>query len=503
MLSYIAQTTMAYLESMPKKDRKKIGQFFTSKETAEYMASLFAIPAKERITILDPGTGTGILSAALIDRILQTNSKICIELTCYETDANVLPVLRDNLQYMKKIYGNRLEIMLKEQDYLLSQSDDFNGELFGDAEIKKWDVIISNPPYKKIEKKHPASLVMSKVVHGSPNLYFLFMSMALFNLRQSGEMVFIVPRSWTSGAYFKAFREYLLSQGKLTYIHLFASRDKVFREEQVLQETMIVRVKKTHADVQQVTIASSESSHDFLHIDKITQSYSQIVVGKDKYVLLPVNKEQVSVINMVNTYDKNMPDYGYKMKTGIVVDFRQKYALRDKCDVDTVPLFYSQNIQDGMVNHNPSGKQYDWMVKDYTALLQDNKDYVFLKRFTAKEEKRRLQCGIYCSDKFKQYSCIGTHNKINFIERTDKEPFSKQEIYGLYALFNTTMYDTYYRILNGSTQVNSTEINNIPVPPIEIISQIGKKLMDTGNLDTKNCDKIVMELAYGKENSRG
>lgn len=65
------------------------------------------------------------------------------------------------------------------------------------------------------------------------------------------------------------------------------------------------------------------------------------------------------------------------------------------------------------------------------------------------------------------------------------------------------MYDTYYRILNGSTQVNSTELNNIPVPPIEILSQIGEKLMDIGSLDTKNCDRIVMELAYGKENSRG
>lgn len=503
MLSYITKNTMAYLEGMPKTDRKKIGQFFTSKETAEYMASLFAIPAKEKITILDPGTGTGILSAALIDRILQTDNKISIELTCYETDENVLPVLKDNLQYMKNFYGNSLAVTLKQEDYLLSQSNNFNGEIFCDNEAKKWDVIIGNPPYKKIEKKHPASMAMSKVVHGSPNLYFLFMSMALFNLRQSGEMVFIVPRSWTSGAYFKAFREYLLSYGKLTYIHLFASRDKVFKEEQVLQETMIVRIKKTHEDVQQVTIASSESGHDFLHIDKIKQSYNQIVVGKDKYVLLPVSQEQISVINMVNTYHKNMLDYGYKMKTGIVVDFRQKYALRDTCDADTVPLFYSKNIQDGMVNHNPSGKQYDWIVKDYTALLQDNKDYVFLKRFTAKEEKRRLQCGIYCAEKFREYSYIGTHNKINFIERIDKEPFSKQEIYGLYALFNTTMYDTYYRILNGSTQVNSTELNNIPVPPIEIISQIGKKLMDNGNLDTKNCDRIVMELAYGKENSRG
>ena len=68
-------------------------------------------------------------------------------------------------------------------------------------------------------------------------------------------------------------------------------------------------------------------------------------------------------------------------------------------------------------------------------------------------------------------------------------------------MFNTTIYDTYYRILNGSTQVNSTALNNMPVPPMEIISQIGEKLMDNGNLDTKNCDRIVMEIAYGKENS--
>lgn len=102
MLFYITQTTMAYLESMPKKDRKKIGQFFTSKETAEYMASLFAIPDKECISVVDPGAGTGTLSAALVDKVLQKDSQISIELACYETDENVLPVLMDNLQYMKK-----------------------------------------------------------------------------------------------------------------------------------------------------------------------------------------------------------------------------------------------------------------------------------------------------------------------------------------------------------------------------------------------------------------
>ena len=53
-----------------------------------------------------------------------------------------------------------------------------------------------------------------------------------------GEMVYIIPRSWTSGAYFKRFREYFLTEGKLEHIHLFVSRNKVFDKESVLQETI-------------------------------------------------------------------------------------------------------------------------------------------------------------------------------------------------------------------------------------------------------------------------
>ena len=73
----------------------------------------------------------------------------------------------------------------------------------------------------------------------------------------------------------------------------------------------------------------------------------------------------------------------------------------------------------------------------------------------------------------------------------------KAEIYGIYALFNSTIYDRYYRIVNGSTQVNSTEVNNIPVPPLEVISEIGRTLMEKGDLGTAMCDDIVMEIAYG------
>ncbi len=64
-------------------------------------------------------------------------------------------------------------------------------------------------------------------------------------------------------------------------------------------------------------------------------------------------------------------------------------------------------------------------------------------------------------------------------------------VYGLYVLFNSTLYDEYYRILNGSTQVNSTEINTMPVPDLECIQEMGQSLMKSQDLSENNCNVIL------------
>lgn len=69
MLDFVLSQTDNYLNEKTKSERKRIGQFFTSKETAIYMASLFSIPNQSEISILDPGAGSGILSVALIEQL--------------------------------------------------------------------------------------------------------------------------------------------------------------------------------------------------------------------------------------------------------------------------------------------------------------------------------------------------------------------------------------------------------------------------------------------------
>ena len=44
ILDEIIGSTYEYIEKMPKEQRKQYGQFFTSKETARFMAELFNIP---------------------------------------------------------------------------------------------------------------------------------------------------------------------------------------------------------------------------------------------------------------------------------------------------------------------------------------------------------------------------------------------------------------------------------------------------------------------------
>ena len=94
ILDHVTDTTYKYIEQMPKTERKAYGQFFTSRETAIFMADLFNIPTgKTEVSILDPGAGSGILSAALIERLQLISDLQKIYLTCYETDVNITNLL--------------------------------------------------------------------------------------------------------------------------------------------------------------------------------------------------------------------------------------------------------------------------------------------------------------------------------------------------------------------------------------------------------------------------
>lgn len=470
MLREVVESTKAFVETMPKTQRKAYGQFFTTELTAHFMSELFAIDLDlPVIRILDAGAGTGILSAALVERIIEMDYRGHIHLVCYENDPRVLPVLLNNLDMMGE--GIDFEYEVRQENYLTTPTRD-----------ETFDYIIGNPPYKKIGKDEPEAKALPHVCHGAPNLYFLFWAKAVETLRENQELVYIIPRSWTSGAYFAKFREYLFQNCVITHLHLFASRDKVFDGESVLQETIIVKVKKTTVRPATVDITSSSTS-EFADVARFEAPYN-VVVSNNQYVFLVTDAQEAATLDRLSHLDGTLNTIAHPMKTGIIVDFRTREVLRNEPSETTFPLLYSQHIRDGRVVW-PVGKEDEYICTERSGFLQENTNYLLVKRFTAKEERRRLQCGIYLQSDHPEYAHISTQNKVNFIKCE-----SPELAYGLYVLMNSTIYDTYYRILNGSTQVNSTEINSMPVPDAATIAAMGRQLMGQ-ELTEPNCNTII------------
>lgn len=470
MLQEVIASTNGFIETMSKNKRKEYGQFFTTERTACFMAQLFEINQElPSIRILDAGAGTGVLSAAIVERILDAGYIGHIHIVCYENDEIVLPLLNRNLELI--IENNDIDYEIRQENYLTSGLID-----------ETFDYIIGNPPYKKISKDSPEAKAFSYVCHGAPNLYFLFWTKGIETLGDDKELVYIIPRSWTSGAYFAKFRDYLFSNCVISHLHLFSSRNKVFDGENVLQETIIVKIKKTLSHPENVTITSSSTS-EFIDIRKFQAPYN-VVVSNYQYVFLITDAKEAATLNRLSNFKETLSSIGMPMRTGIIVDFRTRSVLRNEPSDKTYPLLYSQHIKNGRVFW-PIGKKDEYICTNRDGFLQMNTNYLLVKRFTAKEEKRRLQCGIYLQKDHPEFEYISTQNKVNFIQCETQEL-----VYGLYVIMGSTIYDTYYRILNGSTQVNSTEINNMPVPDIATIKNMGRQMMKQ-ELTEQNCNIII------------
>lgn len=473
------EATAQFVDSIPKVERKRYGQFFTSERTASFMASLFEIDfEKDRISILDAGCGTGLLTTALVSYLRRSGYSGGIDVVCYETDSKVMPTLMGNLDNLKNAADIKYEVRF--ENYITSQS--FGIQDFYKRAPEHFDMIIGNPPYLKIPRNAPEAKAMPEVCHGAPNLYFLFWAMGISNLRREHEMVYIIPRSWTSGAYFERFRRYLFRHCVITDIHIFDSRDKIFDGESVLQETMIIKVRKTLKHPENVRMTASSTS-DFMDLRRFDVPYDT-VVSQNGYVFLVTNSQEADVLSRVNRQNSTLDADDLRMRTGIIVDFRTQDVLRNEAESGTYPLFYSSHIRDGRVVW-PIGREYEYILTDRKGYLQENTNYLFVKRFTSKEERRRLQCGIYLPDEHQPHKYISTQNKINYIKCDDPEL-----AYGLYVILNSTLYDSYYRLLNGSTQVNSTEINAMPVPSRGTIREMGRELIGH-DLTEQNCNHIV------------
>ncbi len=495
LVEYAERLSALYSNELSSKDRKPRGQFFTPKQVSKFMVGLFDVKGKDEISVLDPGAGIGILSAAFCEKLLNTGRAVSLTIDAYENDTAIIPFLKKVLEECKdelKGKGFKVDFNIITKDFILTNGTYLSGPgLFEKGEKKFYDFAISNPPYYKVGSNSPYSKMMAELVCGQPNIYALFMTLSASMLAKDGEMVFITPRSFCSGLYYKNFRKWFLRNVRVTRIHIFESRKDIFDKDEVLQENIIIKAKKNGKEGK-VTITTSKDK-DLNVLGKMEVDYADIISPKngESFIRIPTSELDVKILHVIDRWPYTLKNLGMEISTGPVVDFRAKEHLRQELIEGSVPLLWMHNMEKmGVRWPSKKNKKHPAIAHSEKTelLLLPVKNYVLLKRFTSKEQRKRLEAAVLKKSDF-PYEMVGIENHLNYIHKPNGS-LSVNEALGLVALLNTGLIDNYFRSLNGHTQVNANEIRALPMPDLSIIRKIGELVSKSKDL-AANLDRIV------------
>ena len=443
--------------------------------------------------VLDPGTGSGILSAAVCEAVAARGNVESLHVDAYETE----PLLADLTQRVLSFsqdwlsqHGVSLTFDVKNEDFVLASAASIESatgaSLFGGNErpSSEYDLVISNPPYFKIGKDDPRAVAWASVVNGQPNIYALFMAISAELLSKSGQLVYIVPRSFASGPYFRRFREIFFRKVAPTSIHLFDSRKDVFRNQTVLQENLVIAAQKLAVgealDGHQVLVSHSKGAHDLAARQQHLVDVESVLdpASEQRELSIPLCAEDLKLVDVMRSWPNTLRSLGLEISTGPVVPFRAtEFLVHAATEASTAPLLWMQHVRPMRMSWPLAVCDKPQRIKvsvDSTKQLVADRTYVLIRRFSAKEEKRRLVSAPLIQGSLNA-DMVGLENHLNYIRGVWRD-LDDELAYGLSALLNSACLDRYFRISNGNTQVSATELRAMPLPAEADIRSIGGKV---------------------------
>lgn len=461
-----------------------LGQYFTPEAAAKLIASLLVIPTSGLVRVLDPGAGSGILSAALIERILCENSSVSVDLVAIERDPALIPHLKKTLHACEQAAEGRVKTQVIAADFILD-STGIAPTLNLDS---SFDLVIENPPYKKLAASSSQRKAMRLSGVDVPNLYAAFLSLSIAALKSGGQLAAITPRSFFNGPYFGQFRMHFLDSMTLDRIHVFDSRASVFSDTGVLQENVIV--VSTRGKPKSNIVLSSSRDHKDAFTSRVVP-FEAVVHPDDphKFIRVVSQDEDIAVAEFVMAQPCTLDDLGIQVSTGKVVDFRSRASLSDRGGPGAHPLVYPGNLKLGVTDWPREIRKPQWFIpsngRDKSMLLPPGW-YPLVKRFSSKEEKRRIVTATWSPDDFP--GSVAFENHLN-VFHINNQGLDEKVAKGLSMWLNSSIVDRFFRTFSGHTQVNATDLRTLRFPKIEVLKDLGTHSVES----QEEIDRIIAE----------
>ncbi len=480
--------------------RVLMGQFLTPASVATFMARMFECQ-KHIVRLLDPGAGVGSLSAAFVAEMCRRPLRPdVIILTAYEIDPLLVGYLRKTFDLCRRTCEDadiRFEGRIACDDFLEVGASTLAGDLFAVGEHERFDCAILNPPYGKIRTESRERKLLRAIGLETTNLYTGFLAVTARLLASGGEMVAITPRSFCNGPYFEPFRRFFLREMRFGRIHVFDARDRAFADDDVLQENIVFRAVRTMDAPGNVVVSSSvDPSESNLRIR--TVKHDDLVKPSDPNAFIHIvpNSDGDPIRQKMASLGASLADLGLTVSTGRVVDFRVEDLLRAQPGQNTTTLIYPCHLRDGFVEwpnggtRKPNALALGPRAED---LLVPAGYYVLVKRFTAKEERRRVVAAVYDPTRVPAER-VAFENHLNYYHtRGTGLPATLAK--GLAAFLNSTLVDAYFRQFSGHTQVNATDLRILRYPPWNSLMALGRRVGHSFP-DQEEIDRLVEEVLF-------
>ncbi len=486
-------------------NQEALGQFLTPKPVGEFMASIFfSLPRDVRL--IDAGAGSGSLTLALVRRACAPGSGVrSIHATTYEVDPLILPALQDTLSKCHDLcLSHRISFKaeIHHVDFIQTMAGKLSDDLFSTS-APSFNMAIVNPPYKKIHATSPERSALRLVGLETSNLYTGFVGLLARLLDDDGQLVAITPRSFCNGPYFRPFREDFMRRMELQRLHVFESRDAAFRDDAVLQENVIFHATKGKAQPP-IVIVSSSSGEAGASMTEKACPFAEIVHANDaeRFIHIPADTGHASATARLSDLPASLASLGLTVSTGRVVDFRLKDALRPVPGPGTVPLLYPCHFNGGTIHWPKLEARKPNAILDNAETrpwLVPSGLYLLTKRFTSKEERRRLVACLFDPADVKA-EWLGFENHLNYFHANGKGLERKLAL-GLFVYLNSTLVDQYFRCFSGHTQVNATDLRKLAYPDRATLEAMGGALKRT-DASQDELDQLVEHQLHGFQQTR-
>ncbi len=333
----------------------------------------------------------------------------------------------------------------------------------------RFALVMGNPPFGKLKDTPAIRSRFGRSLHGHPNLYGLFMDLAVHLAEPVGGVVaYLTPASFLAGHYFKALRRMLSEHAPPVTLDLVESRKDIFAD--VLQEVALSTFRRGRAE------RRAESAVVRVGRDGLTALPTGALVLPDDPEApwtLPRSPDDAAFVARLHQMSARLADWGYTVSTGPLVWNRHKSRLHHVPAPGRVPVVWAEAVtQDGRFVLRATKKNHaPWFAplgeRDPNLVTRA---CVLVQRTTAKEQRRRLICAEMTPEVIAQHGGVVTvENHLNMIRATTAEPAVPVSV--LAAFLATTTADRVLRCINASVAVSASELEAMPLPDArEVIS---------------------------------